>query len=294
MEESEEMSEPLVLKPREHDLGDLTVRRLLPVAQRRMVGPFIFFDHMGPAQFQPGRAVDVRPHPHIGLATITYLFEGQILHRDSLGSDQTIDPGDLNLMIAGSGIAHSERVTDKVRHDGQKLHGLQLWIALPVAHEECPAEFFHHPGADLPKGSGPGSSWTLIMGSAFGQTSPAKIYSPMTYLEITLEAGACLALPEGIPEKAVYLVSGDIEIECQPIAPGEMAVWAEGEALTVMAREDSHLVMIGGAPFPEPRFIYWNFVSSDKERLEQAKADWKGGRFPKVPGDEIEFIPLPD
>ncbi len=288
------MSEPLMIKPREHDLGDFTVRRLLPVAQRRMVGPFIFFDHMGPAQFPPGRAVDVRPHPHIGLATITYLFEGQILHRDSLGSDQTIDPGDLNWMIAGSGITHSERVIEKVRVEGQKLHGLQLWIALPAEKEECPAEFFHHPAADLPRGGEPGASWTLIAGSAFGETSPAKTYSPMSYLEIKLEAGACFALPEGIAEKAVYLVSGDIEIECNAIAPGEMAVWAEGEALTVMAREESHLVMIGGEPFPEPRFIYWNFVSSDKERLEQAKADWKGGRFPKVPGDEIEFIPLPD
>lgn len=288
------MSEALMIRPREHDLGDFVVRRLLPVAARRMVGPFIFFDHMGPADFQPGHAVDVRPHPHIGLATITYLFEGQILHRDTLGSEQTIDPGDLNWMIAGSGIAHSERVTEQVRANGQKLHGLQLWIALPAAQEECPAEFFHHPAADLPKGGEPGASWTLIAGSAFGKTSPAKTHSPMAYLEIKLEAGACFALPEGIREKAVYLVSGDIEIECDPIAPGEMAAWTEGEDLVVMAREDSHLVMIGGEPFPEPRFIYWNFVSSRKERLEQAKDDWKNGRFPKVPGDDKEFIPLPD
>jgi redox-sensitive bicupin YhaK (pirin superfamily) len=283
-----------VIRPREHDLGDFVVRRLLPVAARRMVGPFIFFDHMGPADFPPGHAVDVRPHPHIGLATITYLFEGQILHRDSVGSEQTIDPGDLNWMIAGSGIVHSERVTETVRHAGQKLHGLQLWIALPFDHEEGPAEFFHHPAADLPKGGEPGASWTLIAGSAFGQTSPAKTFSPMAYLEIKLEAGACFALPEGIREKAVYLVSGDIEIECQSIAPGEMAAWAESEDLVVLAREDSHLVMIGGEPFPEPRFIYWNFVSSSKERLEQAKEDWKAGKFPKVPGDDKEFIPLPD
>ena len=288
------MSEALMIRPREHDLGDFVVRRLLPVAARRMVGPFIFFDHMGPAEFSPGRAVDVRPHPHIGLATITYLFEGQILHRDSVGSEQTIDPGDLNWMIAGSGIVHSERVTETVRQSGQKLHGLQLWIALPADREEGPAEFFHHPAADLPKGGEPGASWTLIAGSAFGKTSPAKTFSPMAYLEIKLEAGACFALPDGIREKAVYLVSGDIEVECNPIAPGEMAAWAEGEDLVVMAREDSHLVMIGGEPLAEPRFIYWNFVSSSKERLEQAKDDWKSGKFPKVPGDDKEFIPLPD
>jgi len=288
------MAEALMIRPREHDLGDFVVRRLLPVAARRMVGPFIFFDHMGPAEFPPGRAVDVRPHPHIGLATITYLFEGQILHRDSVGSEQTIDPGDLNWMIAGSGIVHSERVTETVRQSGQKLHGLQLWIALPADREEGPAEFFHHPAADLPKGGEPGASWTLIAGSAFGKTSPAKTFSPMAYLEIKLEAGACFALPDGIREKAVYLVSGDIEVECNPIAPGEMAAWAEGEDLVVMAREDSHLVMIGGEPLAEPRFIYWNFVSSSKERLEQAKDDWKSGKFPKVPGDDKEFIPLPD
>jgi len=288
------MADALMIRPREHDLGDFVVRRLLPVAARRMVGPFIFFDHMGPAEFPPGRAVDVRPHPHIGLATITYLFDGQILHRDSVGSEQTIDPGDLNWMIAGSGIVHSERVTDTVRQSGQKLHGLQLWIALPADREEGPAEFFHHPAADLPKGGEPGASWTLIAGSAFGKTSPAKTFSPMAYLEIKLEAGACFALPEGIKEKAVYLVSGDIEIECNPIAPGEMAAWVEGEDLVVMAREDSHLVMIGGEPLAEPRFIYWNFVSSSKDRLEQAKDDWKSGRFPKVPGDDKEFIPLPD
>jgi len=288
------MSEALMIRPREHDLGDFVVRRLLPVAARRMVGPFIFFDHMGPADFAPGHAVDVRPHPHIGLATITFLFEGQILHRDSVGSEQTIDPGDLNWMIAGSGIVHSERVTDKVRHNGQKLHGLQLWIALPADREEGPAEFFHHPASELPKGGEPGATWTLIAGSAFGRTSPAKTFSPMAYLEIKLEAGACFALPEGIREKAVYLVSGDIEIDCNPIAPGEMAAWTEGEDLVVMAREDSHLVMIGGEPLAEPRYIYWNFVSSSKERLEQAKADWKAGKFPKVPGDDKEFIPLPD
>jgi redox-sensitive bicupin YhaK (pirin superfamily) len=294
MEEKNEMPDALVIRPREHDLGDFTVRRLLPVAQRRMVGPFVFFDHMGPADFPPGHGINVRPHPHIGLATITFLFDGQILHRDSLGSHQTIDPGDLNWMIAGSGITHSERVTDDKRATGQKLHGLQLWIALPVSAEECAPEFFHYPAADLPKGGEAGAAWTLIAGSAFGETSPAKTYSPMAYLDIKLEAGACFQLPEGISEKAVYLIEGDIEIECQPLAPGELAAWNEGESLSVIAREDSHLVMIGGEPLPEPRTIFWNFVSSSKDRLEQAKQDWKAGRFPKVPGDEIEFIPLPD
>lgn len=289
------MSNALLIKPREHDLGDFVVRRLLPFMQRRTVGPFIFFDHMGPAQFPPGRGIDVRPHPHIGLATITWLFEGQILHRDSVGSEQTIDPGDVNWMIAGSGIAHSERVTDEVREKGQKLHGLQLWIALPASHEETQPEFHHYAAASLPRGGSDGADWTLIAGSAYGCMSPAKTFSPMAYLDIRLAPGASLELPRNVPEKALYVVEGAVTVDDgAEIAQFEMAAWNQGETLTVSAREGAHLVMVGGQPLAEPRFIYWNFVSSSKDRLEQAKQDWKNGHFAKVPGDEIEFIPLPD
>jgi len=288
------MSDALLIKPRAHDLGDFVVRRLLPFAQRRTVGPFIFFDHMGPAVFPPGGGIDVRPHPHIGLATITYLFEGQILHRDSLGTEQTIDPGDLNWMIAGSGIAHSERVTAEIRAKGQRLHGLQLWIALPASAEETAPEFFHYPAAGLPKGSSGGADWTLIAGSAYGCVSPAKTFSPMSYLDIKLAAGASLELPRNVAEKAVYVLDGTVQVDGMDVPAFEMAAWDKGETLTVGAEEPAHLVMIGGAPLAEPRFIYWNFVSSSKDRLEQAKQDWRNGMFAKVPGDEIEFIPLPD
>jgi redox-sensitive bicupin YhaK (pirin superfamily) len=260
-----------------------------------MVGPFIFFDHMGPAIFPPGRGIDVRPHPHIGLATITYLFEGQILHRDSIGSEQTIDPGDLNWMIAGSGIAHSERVTPDVRQKGQRLHGLQLWIALPASSEETKPEFHHYPAASLPKGGANGAEWTLIAGSAYACMSPAKTFSPMAYLDIRLAPGASLELPKKVPEKAIYVLEGAVAVDDgTEVAQYEMAAWNKGETLTVSSSEGAHLVMVGGNPLAEPRFIYWNFVSSSKDRLEQAKQDWKNGKFDKVPGDEIEFIPLPD
>lgn len=289
------MSDALLIKPREHDLGDFVVRRLLPFMQRRTVGPFIFFDHMGPAHFPPGRGIDVRPHPHIGLATITWLFEGQILHRDSVGSEQTIDPGDVNWMIAGSGIAHSERVTDEVREKGQRLHGLQLWIALPASSEEVPPEFHHYAAASLPRGGSNGAEWTLIAGSAYSCISPAKTFSPMAYLDIRLAPGASLELPRNVPEKAIYVVEGAVTVDDgAEVAHYEMAAWDKGETLTVSSQEGAHLVMVGGHPLAEPRFIYWNFVSSSKDRLEQAKRDWKNGTFAKVPGDEIEFIPLPD
>jgi redox-sensitive bicupin YhaK (pirin superfamily) len=288
------MTERLLIKPREHDLGDFSVRRLLPYVQKRTVGPFIFFDHMGPATFKPGSAINVRPHPHIGLATLTYLFEGQLLHRDSLGTAQTIDPGDVNWMVAGRGIAHSERVADHIRENGQKLHGLQIWIALPTASEETAPEFHHYEAASLPRFALPGAAVTLIAGTAFGQTSPVKIFSPLIYLDIKLAAGAQFELPAGIAEHAVYLLSGEIETSEGPIGTHEMAVWADGKALNVTARRDSHLVAFGGDPFPEARHIFWNFVSSSKERLEQAKAEWRDGRFAKVPGDDIEFIPLPE
>jgi redox-sensitive bicupin YhaK (pirin superfamily) len=286
------MSNMLLIRAREHDIGDLVVRRLLPVAQRRMVGPFIFLDHMGPAAFPPGTGVNVRPHPHIGLATLTYLFDGQILHRDSLGSNQTIDPGDVNWMIAGSGITHSERVTDEVRTSGQNLHGLQLWIALPRQDAETSPEFHHHPADDLPRFHLPGAALTLIAGSAYGRTAPVKIFSPLCYLDVRLEGGAGLDLPQEHPELAVYLLDGALRAGDQPIGRYDMACFGEGP-VRLEAETASHFVVIGGQPFPEPRLIYWNFVASSPERLEQAKSDWRDGRFAKVPGDETEFIPLP-
>jgi len=286
------MSNMLLIRAREHDIGDLVVRRLLPVAQRRMVGPFIFFDHMGPANFPPGAGINVRPHPHIGLATITYLWDGQILHRDSLGSRQTIDPGDVNWMIAGSGITHSERVTDQVRASGQSVHGLQLWIALPRQDAETAPEFHHHPADALPRFDLPGAALTLIAGSAYGRASPVKVFSPLCYLDVRLEAGASLELPAEHAELAVYLLEGALDDGDQPIGRLEMACWSEGK-VTLRALSASHFVIIGGQPFPEPRLIYWNFVASSQERLEQAKSDWRDGRFAKVPGDDKEFIPLP-
>ena len=269
------------------------VRRLLPIAQQRHVGPFIFFDHMGPADFAPGHAVNVRPHPHIGLATLTYLFEGQILHRDSLASCQTIDPGDVNWMIAGSGIVHSERVTDAVRASGQRLHGLQLWIALPAQNEETAPEFHHHPNQDLPHLSFPGAKLTLVAGSAFGQSAPVKTFSPMAMLEIHLEPGATLTLPR-FEEVAIYPVDAPILVNGEELAPCHLACWIDGETVTITARHAAHLVMIGGDRLAEPRVMFWNFVSSRKERLEQAKQDWKEGRFDRVPGDALELIPLPE
>ena len=288
------MQDMLLIKPREHDLGEFMVRRLLPVAQRRMVGPFIFFDHMGPAEFPPGKGVNVRPHPHIGLATLTFLFDGQILHRDSVGSHQTIDPGDVNWMIAGSGIAHSERETDEVKAHGQKMHGLQLWIALPREFEEIDPEFHHYPAASLPRFTLPGARLTLIAGNAYGRAAPVKIFSPLCYLDVHLEAGASLDLPADAKECAIYVLEGEVEAGGSMVGRHEMACWNEADKPALKTSRPAHLVIIGGEPFPEPRVIFWNFVSSSKDRLEKAKADWREGRFAKIPGDDIEFIPLPE
>jgi redox-sensitive bicupin YhaK (pirin superfamily) len=287
------MQDMLLIKPREHDLGEFVVRRLLPSATRRSIGPFIFFDHMGPAEFAPGSAISVRPHPHIGLATLTYLFTGQILHRDSLGSVQTIDPGDVNWMIAGSGIVHSERVTDEIRASGQKMEGLQLWLALPAEREEMAAEFHHYPVTSLPRVTLPGAQVTLIAGSAYGQCAPVKVFSPLFYLDVKLSAGAKIELPEA-QETGLYLMSGAISANNRPIGRYDMASWIDGEKVIVSADHHTHLVVIGGKPFPQPRSLFWNFVSSRPERLEQAKSDWREGRFARIPGDDIEFIPLPE
>lgn len=281
----------LILQSREKDLGGFSVRRLLPTAQRRMVGPWIFFDHMGPARFPAGQGITVRPHPHIGIATVTYLFEGEILHRDSLGSLQAIRPGDINLMVAGSGIVHSERERPEITATEHVQHGLQLWLALPDADEETEPAFHHYPGAAIPALSVDGVPVRVMMGSAYGVTSPVRQFSETLYLEAHLQPGQTLALPEA-KERAVYVASGALKAQDTAMPAYSLTVFADQPGIVVQATEAARIAVIGGAPVGD-RAIEWNFVSSRKERIEQAKRDWVEGRFPKVPGDEVEFIPLP-
>lgn len=281
----------LVIEPRARDLGGFTVRRVLPASERRMVGPFIFFDHMGPADFPPGEGIQVRPHPHIGLATVTYLFEGEILHRDSLGFVQPIRAGAVNLMTAGRGIVHSERAGEDL-HRSSTLHGIQSWMALPAEQESREPAFTHYPAADLPEIKRDGATVRVIIGEAWGHISPVTAYSKMQYLECRLPAGTTLPLPESGGEQAVYLVEGQVSVNGRVLDGAAMAVAAGGRTLTVEAGRDSHLMVIGGAPLGR-RHIWWNFVSSSREAIEQARQDWRNGRFDPVPGDS-EFIPLPD
>jgi hypothetical protein len=283
----------LVIPAREKDLGGFHVRRLIPVAKRRMVGPWIFFDHMGPAEFAPGIGINVRPHPHINLATVTYLFEGHILHRDSLGTRSLIVPGDINLMVAGKGITHSEREEDEARTQTRKLDGLQLWLALPEADEEMDAAFFHYDADQIPRFEEEGVSVRVMMGQAYGVTSPVKTFAETLYVEARLTDGKTLQLPMGVEERAVYVCAGALEIEGLTLNTYEMAVLTPQAYVKAKAVGAAHFVIIGGEHLSE-RHIYWNFVSSDPARIEKAKADWKAGKFPKVPGDEVEFIPLPE
>jgi redox-sensitive bicupin YhaK (pirin superfamily) len=284
----------LVIDARTRDLGGFTVGRVLPSGARKLIGPFIFFDHMGPATFAPGRGIDVRPHPHIGLATVTYLFEGEIVHRDSLGSHQPIRPGDVNWMTAGRGIAHSERTGTELRQSGARLDGLQLWVALPLRHEETDPEFHHHPARDLPAVDIAGPKVRVLAGSAFGETSPVRTFSPLFYVDAAMPAGSELSLPDRYEERAAYVVSGTVACGEQQAERGRMLVFAPGAAATLRAVSDARVALVGGAPIDGERHIFWNFVSSSQARIEQAKRDWREGRFPKVPGDEQEFIPLPD
>jgi redox-sensitive bicupin YhaK (pirin superfamily) len=292
-----------VIEPRDRDLGDgFVVRRLLPAPSWRAIGPFVFFDHFGPTELSPGKALDVRPHPHINLATVTYLFEGEILHRDSLGSRQPIRPGDVNWMTAGRGIVHSERTDPALRASGSRIHGLQLWLGLPREHEEVAPAFHHHPESTLPVVGRPGSEIRVLVGEAFGQRSPVRTFSRVIYLDVRMDAGAALELPADPGGRAVYLVEGRIVCDGQTFtsAPARMLVLRRGRGVNLCADAPSRLVLIGGDPFPEPRYLSWNFVSSSRERIEQARRDWrehrgvKDGPFPLVPGDETEFIPLPD
>ncbi len=275
------------------DLGGFSVQRILPHEKIPMVGPFIFFDHMGPANFEIGDGIDVRPHPHIGLATLTYLFSGEIMHRDTLGYTQAITPGAVNWMIAGRGIAHSERTGLDERAHQHQLHGLQSWIALPKEFEECEPEFFHYPLEALPGIHQSGVELCVIAGEAYGKKAPVKTLSPLFYVEAHMEVDAFLDVPDQYSERAIYVVSGNIEINGKPIQASHFAVIEPGKT-TITATHESHIMLLGGEPLAEPRHIFWNFVSSSPERIEQAKRDWVEGKFGKIPGDANEFIPLPE
>ena len=284
-----------VIEGRERDLGGFSVRRLLPAAGLQTVGPFIFFDHMGPADFGPGQGVNVRPHPHIGLATVTYLFEGAFMHRDSLGTAQLIHPGDVNWMVAGRGIAHSERTPDSVRDSAgrTRTHGIQTWVALPREHEEDPPSFQHIPAVELPRISTPGVEMRVIAGSAFGEHAPARVFAPTLYVDVVLAAEAGFPIDTEHAERACYVVQGSVEIEGQRYDAGQFVVLTPDEVVTVRALEPSRVMLAGGAPTDGPRHIWWNFVSSSLERIESAKRDWRDERFVPVPGDP-ERIPLPE
>jgi len=281
----------VVLKPREKDIGEFSVRRALPFVQQRSIGPWVFFDHFGPVSFKPGEGINVRPHPHINLATVTYLFEGEIFHRDTLGNALPIHPGAINLMVAGKGIAHSERTRDKLRETGYGLHGLQLWHALPEEYEEIEPAFYHTPADDIPTAQMEGVTIRVMMGSAFGVTSPVKTFSPNLYLEAMMEDGASFGIPEA-EELGVYVVKGEADIDGETAPINAMTVLTP-KAKRIAARGETRLAIIGGTPLGH-RYLDWNFVSSRKERIEQAKEDWKNGVFGDVPGDSEEFIPLPD
>jgi redox-sensitive bicupin YhaK (pirin superfamily) len=283
-----------VIVPRTVDLGDFAVRRALPSARTRMVGPFIFFDHFGPAEFHAGSGLDVRPHPHIGLATVTYLFDGEIMHRDSLGTAMAIRPGEVNWMTAGRGIVHSERTRSERRVDGEPIHGLQMWVALPAAKEEMEAGFAHHATAEFPVIKENGKNVRVVVGSLYGTSSPVPTVHETIFGDVHLKAGTSLPLDSGHEERAIYIIEGAVDIAGDKFEPGRLLVFKPGDGATITAVNDAHFVILGGAPMDGPRHIWWNFVSSRKERIEQAKADWKAGHFDRVPGDEIEFIPLPD
>ncbi|HEY0442076.1 MAG TPA: pirin family protein, partial [Xanthobacteraceae bacterium] len=282
-----------VIVPRSRDLGGFSVRRALPSAQKRMVGPFIFFDQMGPSEFLLGAGIDVRPHPHIGLSTVTYLFDGEIMHRDSLGTILPIRPGELNWMTAGRGIVHSERTPPALRSTGSQLFGIQSWVALSAKDEENAPDFVHYGADQMPVISAEGKAVRVIVGSVLGATSPVKASTPTFYADVSLDAGAAFPLDPDYDERAIYTVSGEIEIAGDVFGPNNLLVFRPGDRITVRAKTKARLMALGGEPMDGPRHIWWNFVSSRQDRIEQAKADWKQARFDSVPG-ETEFIPLPE
>jgi redox-sensitive bicupin YhaK (pirin superfamily) len=283
----------LVIDGRRKDLGGFEVERILPYATHRMVGPFIFLDHMGPAMFQPGMGLDVRPHPHIGLSTVTYLFEGEILHRDNLGFTQAIRPGEVNWMTAGSGIVHSERTDPEIKAHGGAMHGMQAWVALPNEAEETAPGFFHHEAGDLPTYEADGLWARLIAGEAFGAKAKVKTHSPMFYVHWRLQPGARAQLAAEYPERAAFVAAGSVEVDGRVFHAGQMLVFEPGQPILFTGVEAANVMLLGGEPVGR-RFIWWNLVSSSQERIEQAKADWKAGRMALPAGDDHEFIPLPD
>jgi len=287
------MQPELVIEARQRDVGGFFVRRVLPSTQRKLVGPFIFYDHLCRVDFQPGQGLDVRPHPHIALATVTYLFEGSFLHRDSLGHVQAIRPGDVNWMIAGRGIAHSERTPPELRQSGGPLHGIQCWVALPREHEEVEPSFSHHPASTIPQLSRPGVELSVVAGNAYGETSPVRVLSPTLYVHAHLQAGSSLEVDQRHAERAVYVAAGRVRLGSSEYGEGTLLVLPTG-AMEIGSSDGARVMLLGGAPLDGDRHIYWNFVSSSLERIERAKSEWREGRFGKVVGDEQEFIPLPD
>ncbi|HNH45589.1 MAG TPA: pirin family protein [Myxococcota bacterium] len=283
----------LVIDQRRRSIGALEVGRVLPFVRRRMVGPFVFFDHMGPVDLPRGipRSVDVLPHPHIGLSTVTWLFAGELTHRDSVGSEQGIVPGELNWMVAGRGITHSERL-ERLRAKGGSLHGIQAWVALPEADEETEPDFRHHPAEELPLLSDAGLQIRVLAGEAFGARSAARIHSPLFYLHCELAPGATAAVPADVSERAAYVANGTVEVEGSTFQTGQMLVFSKGSTPTLRARTAATVMMLGGEPLG-PRFIDWNFVSSSRERVEQAVADWRAGRMKLPDFDQEEFVPYP-
>jgi redox-sensitive bicupin YhaK (pirin superfamily) len=279
-----------------HDLGDgFFVTRLLPQVARRSIGPFVFFDYFGPVDFAPGKGIDVRPHPHIGLATVTYLFDGSQMHRDTIGSVQEIKPGDVNWMTAGRGIAHSERTGEAVRATGHRMHGIQSWVGLPQADEEAPPHFQHFAGADLPEREDKGVTLRIIAGEAFGLKSPVKVFSPIFYADARFEAGGALHYAAEHEERAFLVIDGELQTgDVETHGPGAMLMLEPNEEVTLYAEAPARVMLLGGAPLDGQRHIWWNFVSSSKDRIERAKQEWKAGAFGTIPGDDKEFIPLPE
>jgi redox-sensitive bicupin YhaK (pirin superfamily) len=282
-----------VIAARQRDLGGFVVRRVLPSEERQMVGPFIFFDHLGPTQFAAGYGIDVRPHPHIALATVTYLFSGSLEHRDSLGSVREIRPGDVNWMSAGRGVAHSERTPQAARVSGELVHGIQSWVALPDGQEDGEPSFVHYPAAMLPRRAADGVDLAIIAGEAFGLRSPVATLWPTLYVDAQFARGAALEVPPDHGERAVYVVEGELAIGEIPLAAGQLAMLEPGAKSTLRALGPARAMLLGGERFPTPRYIWWNFVASSQERIERAKERWQRREFPAVPG-ETEFIPLPN
>ncbi|WP_395625167.1 pirin family protein [Thermomonas sp.] len=283
-----------LIAPRVHDLGGFQVRRAVPSLQARSVGPFVFVDHMGPAHFDAGHGVDVRPHPHIGLATVTFLWSGGMRHRDTLGSLQDIRPGDVNWMTAGRGIAHSERTPPNLRETGFPLHGMQTWVALPQSHQEVEPSFHHHAAASLPARDHEGARLRVIAGRAFGMESPVKVFADTWNVAVDLIADAELVIPADAVERAVYVLEGKAQLDGTDIPDKHLLVLDRGVRHVLRAKTPVKAMLLGGEPLDGPRHMWWNFVSSSKERIEQAKHDWDEGRFGLIPGDDVERIPLPE